>query len=294
MVYLSSRTCEPCCWRPSPSPRSWPERRRRIAPSSSGTSPTASRSLSFRRRTPCPGQRSNWDRHLFYDKRLSVNGTQSCGSCHQQEFAFTGGRARAVGATGEEHPRSSMSLVNVAHAPALTWAHPALRSSIRSSWTLPVTLPPFFHTSVSSTEEPLPPQDSSVSSTATKASSSRSDASSWCTSPRSILAFSEAIIVQSLGAEPLGAGLETSARRRRSTSVSVGCSKLASTANSPRRHWTDSATSLCSMATQKREEKYRRWAAEVTLTEQRGPVSPSFEMHWLKHYYDPFTSAART
>lgn len=67
-------------------------------------------------------------RYLFYDKRLSVNGTQSCGSCHRQELAFTDGRARAVGSTGEEHPRSSMSLVNVAYAPALTWAHPTLRS----------------------------------------------------------------------------------------------------------------------------------------------------------------------
>lgn len=67
-------------------------------------------------------------RHLFYDKRLSVNETQSCGSCHQQELAFTHERAQAVGATGEEHPRSSMSLVNVAYAPTLTWAHPALRS----------------------------------------------------------------------------------------------------------------------------------------------------------------------
>jgi cytochrome c peroxidase len=65
-------------------------------------------------------------RHLFYDTRLSVNGTQSCASCHQRERAFTDGRARAVGATGEVHPRSSMSLVNVAYQAALTWANPNL------------------------------------------------------------------------------------------------------------------------------------------------------------------------
>jgi cytochrome c peroxidase len=67
-------------------------------------------------------------RHLFYDRRLSVNGRQSCASCHRQEMAFTDGRARAVGTTGERHPRSSMSLANVAYAPALTWADSALSS----------------------------------------------------------------------------------------------------------------------------------------------------------------------
>ena len=63
-------------------------------------------------------------RHLFYDARLSSNGTQSCSSCHQQELAFTEGRGRAVGSTGQVHPRGSMSLVNVAYAAALTWGNP--------------------------------------------------------------------------------------------------------------------------------------------------------------------------
>lgn len=67
-------------------------------------------------------------RHLFYDKRMSVNGKESCASCHRQELAFTDGRARAEGTTGQLHPRSSMSLVNVAYAPSLTWANPALDS----------------------------------------------------------------------------------------------------------------------------------------------------------------------
>src|SRR4051812_6978895 len=67
-------------------------------------------------------------RYLFYDKRISVNGKQSCGSCHRQELAFTDGRARAEGSTGQRHPRSSMSLVNVAYVVKLTWANPALSS----------------------------------------------------------------------------------------------------------------------------------------------------------------------
>ncbi|HTU60960.1 MAG TPA: MbnP family copper-binding protein, partial [Polyangiales bacterium] len=52
-------------------------------------------------------------RHLFYDKRLSANQTQSCASCHQQERAFTDGRAVGLGSTGELHTRGAMSLANV-------------------------------------------------------------------------------------------------------------------------------------------------------------------------------------
>src|SRR4030095_666128 len=48
-------------------------------------------------------------RYLFYDKRLSVNQKQSCASCHPQSRAFTDGRARAVGSTGEGYPRSFLS-----------------------------------------------------------------------------------------------------------------------------------------------------------------------------------------
>jgi cytochrome c peroxidase len=67
-------------------------------------------------------------RYLFYDTRMSVNGRESCGSCHKQELAFTDGRARAEGTTGQLHPRSSMSLVNVAYSASLTWANPMLDS----------------------------------------------------------------------------------------------------------------------------------------------------------------------
>jgi cytochrome c peroxidase len=67
-------------------------------------------------------------RYLFYDKRMSVNGKESCGSCHRQELAFTDGRAHAEGTTGDFHPRGSMSLVNVAYVPFLTWANPNLRA----------------------------------------------------------------------------------------------------------------------------------------------------------------------
>jgi len=67
-------------------------------------------------------------RYLFYDKRMSVNGTQACATCHRQELAFTDGKPLAVGATGQVHPRSAMSLVNVAYSAALTWSNPGLHA----------------------------------------------------------------------------------------------------------------------------------------------------------------------
>ena len=67
-------------------------------------------------------------RHLFYDKRLSGNGTQSCASCHEQARAFTDGKPVGIGSTGQAHVRSAMSLANVAYAESLTWANTVLHS----------------------------------------------------------------------------------------------------------------------------------------------------------------------
>lgn len=65
-------------------------------------------------------------RRLFYDARLSGNGTQACASCHDPARAFTEARPVSVGSTGEVHPRNAQSLANVAYAPTLTWANPVL------------------------------------------------------------------------------------------------------------------------------------------------------------------------
>jgi cytochrome c peroxidase len=67
-------------------------------------------------------------RRLFYDTRFSGNGTFACSSCHQQEHAFTDGRPRAIGSTGQSHARSAMSLTNVAYNSSFGWADPSLRT----------------------------------------------------------------------------------------------------------------------------------------------------------------------
>ena len=65
-------------------------------------------------------------RQLFHDPRLSGDGTVSCASCHQPELAYTDGRSRAQGIQGSIHPRSAMSLTNVAYNATLGWDDPAL------------------------------------------------------------------------------------------------------------------------------------------------------------------------
>jgi len=67
-------------------------------------------------------------RYLFYDARMSGNGTQSCASCHIQSLAFTDGKPRSAGSKGELHPRGSMSLVNVAYASTFTWIDQGIHS----------------------------------------------------------------------------------------------------------------------------------------------------------------------
>jgi cytochrome c peroxidase len=73
---------------------------------------------------PMTAAKAELGRHLFYDKRMSGNGKQSCASCHVQRLAFTDGKPHGVGSTGEQHPRGSMTLVNVAWSTTLTWGNP--------------------------------------------------------------------------------------------------------------------------------------------------------------------------
>lgn len=75
---------------------------------------------------PMNFQKVELGRHLFYEQRLSITGEFSCATCHLQKLAFTDGKTVAVGATGEKHPRNSMSLANIAYNPVLTWANPLM------------------------------------------------------------------------------------------------------------------------------------------------------------------------
>ncbi|HZT12669.1 MAG TPA: MbnH family di-heme enzyme [Candidatus Baltobacteraceae bacterium] len=76
---------------------------------------------------PMTEQKVTLGRYLFYDKRLSLNRTFSCATCHQQRYGFTDLKPTAIGSTGQHHPRRASTLTNVAYNTALTWANPLQR-----------------------------------------------------------------------------------------------------------------------------------------------------------------------
>ncbi len=77
---------------------------------------------------PMSDEKVELGRYLFYDTRMSGNGTYSCGSCHEQANAFTDALPVSVGSTGDLTPRGAMSIVNVAYNPVQTWANTSLVS----------------------------------------------------------------------------------------------------------------------------------------------------------------------
>jgi cytochrome c peroxidase len=60
-------------------------------------------------------------RMLFYEKKLSGDNSMSCASCHQQNKAFTDGKAFSAGIDGQNGEFSAMSLVNLLWAEKFTW-----------------------------------------------------------------------------------------------------------------------------------------------------------------------------
>lgn len=67
-------------------------------------------------------------RHLFYDSRLSRDGTIACASCHDQARGFADGRALAVGIDDTAGIRNVPGLANVGYFPVLTWGNPHMTS----------------------------------------------------------------------------------------------------------------------------------------------------------------------
>lgn len=76
---------------------------------------------------PMSDEKVELGRYLFYDDRLSGNGTMSCASCHEQDKAFTDALPVAEGSTGDFHTLGAMSLTNAGYASTLGWANPVLR-----------------------------------------------------------------------------------------------------------------------------------------------------------------------
>jgi cytochrome c peroxidase len=60
-------------------------------------------------------------RRLFFDRRLSAGGAQSCASCHAPDHACSDSVALSLGVAGKPGTRNAMPLFNLAWSPAYTW-----------------------------------------------------------------------------------------------------------------------------------------------------------------------------
>ncbi len=69
--------------------------------------------------------------YLFYDRRLSINNTRSCGTCHNPQFAFTDGYKRSLGAFADLHNRNTQPLFNLNNLKYLTAADSNIHSALQ-------------------------------------------------------------------------------------------------------------------------------------------------------------------
>ena len=60
-------------------------------------------------------------RRLFFDKRLSRDGTLACAGCHDPKLAFSDGRTVARGVGGAEGPRNAPAIVNRGYGSLFFW-----------------------------------------------------------------------------------------------------------------------------------------------------------------------------
>lgn len=86
---------------------------------------------------PITEEKVDLGRHLFYEKKLSINNKFSCGTCHLQSRAFTEDKKVAQGVLGHNHTKNSMSLTNIGYASILTWANPNM-NKLETQMLLPI------------------------------------------------------------------------------------------------------------------------------------------------------------
>ena len=70
-------------------------------------------------------------RYLFFDRRLSVNNTRSCATCHNPQFAFTDGYKRSLGMYADLHQRNTQPLFNLSYLKYFTAADSTLHSPLQ-------------------------------------------------------------------------------------------------------------------------------------------------------------------
>jgi cytochrome c peroxidase len=76
-------------------------------------------------------------RQLFFDERLSGDGSRSCYSCHLCEHGLTDGLPKAIGAFNKSLPRSSPTLWNIGYHHEFYWdgRSASLEKQASAAWT---------------------------------------------------------------------------------------------------------------------------------------------------------------
>src|SRR5262245_21140264 len=68
--------------------------------------------------TPAKARLGRW---LFFDKRLSADGSKSCASCHRPDHAFTDSERFSTGIYGRKGRRHSQPVLDVADGGPFFW-----------------------------------------------------------------------------------------------------------------------------------------------------------------------------
>ena len=86
---------------------------------------------------PTTPEKVNLGRQLFFDARLSADGTRSCYSCHVCEHGLTDGLPVAQGALGRQLTRSSPPLWNIGYHTEFYWdgRSSSLEAQAKAAWT---------------------------------------------------------------------------------------------------------------------------------------------------------------
>jgi len=75
---------------------------------------------------------------LFFDPRLSVDGTVACASCHNPDRAFTDGRPTSVGVYGRVGQRNAPTVLNAVYNKAQFWMAGLRRLKIKRGFRSPI------------------------------------------------------------------------------------------------------------------------------------------------------------
>ncbi|GMU60693.1 MAG: cytochrome-c peroxidase [Myxococcaceae bacterium] len=86
---------------------------------------------------PTTPEKADLGHKLFFDKRLSKDGSQSCESCHHIEQAYTAGTATDAKVGGAMNARNAPSMLNLGYHSSFYWdgRKPTLEAVSQAAWT---------------------------------------------------------------------------------------------------------------------------------------------------------------